>query len=265
MILECRALLSSRSRFRTNKDCGIFYNILDKQKFGFTLAEVLITLGIIGVVAAITMPSLIQSFKEQVLINQAKKSYSNFLNVLNRMMAENEYVDYSPIFATSGRTVESVIKDIANYYNGARVCTAPGKGCGEQYYVKLGKATNDGTGFVKKEGFGFPRMLLVDGSSIYFRNIRSTCEPFTYTAPVKDENGFNTGETITATDTRCATVVIDVNGENKGPNQYGADVHQILVQPQKLEPQDGKYGALKTIFLKNKLEYEKYSDDKKFD
>lgn len=30
------------------------------KKFGFTLAEVLITLGIIGVIAALTLPSLIQ-------------------------------------------------------------------------------------------------------------------------------------------------------------------------------------------------------------
>ena len=35
------------------------------QKFAFTLAEVLITLGIIGVVAAMTIPSLIQSYKEK--------------------------------------------------------------------------------------------------------------------------------------------------------------------------------------------------------
>ena len=33
----------------------------NKQLFGFTLAEVLITLGIIGVVAAITLPTLIQN------------------------------------------------------------------------------------------------------------------------------------------------------------------------------------------------------------
>ena len=232
---------------------------------GFTLAEVLITLGIIGVVAALTLPSIIQSYKERALINQAKKSYSNFMNVLNRMMAENEYVDYSPIFSKAGRTAEDVIKDIADYYNGAIVCTASAKGCGRQYSVKLKNATNNGSGSISKESFGFPRILLVDGSSIYFRDVRQACEPWTYTVNVKDENGFNTGETQTITDTRCATVILDVNGEKKGPNQYGADVHQIVVKQQKLEPLEGNYGALKTIFLKNKLEYEKYSDNKKFD
>ena len=35
-----------------------------KKIFGFTLAEVLITLGIIGVVAAMTLPTLIQNYKK---------------------------------------------------------------------------------------------------------------------------------------------------------------------------------------------------------
>ena len=48
------------------------------KKSGFTLAEVLITLGIIGVVAAMTIPSLITSYKAyryrtQFLKNQGQK------------------------------------------------------------------------------------------------------------------------------------------------------------------------------------------------
>ena len=37
-------------------------------KKAFTLAEVLVTLGVIGVVSALTMPSLVQHFKDMVLI-----------------------------------------------------------------------------------------------------------------------------------------------------------------------------------------------------
>lgn len=44
--------------------------------FAFTLAEVLITLGIIGVVAALTMPALIANHKKQTAITQLKKAYS---------------------------------------------------------------------------------------------------------------------------------------------------------------------------------------------
>lgn len=45
---------------------------------GFTLAEVLITLGVIGVVAALTMPVITENVQKNVLKNQFKKVYSTF-------------------------------------------------------------------------------------------------------------------------------------------------------------------------------------------
>lgn len=60
-----------------------------KQKTAFTLAEVLITLGIIGVIEAITLPALIQKQNEKVTVTRLKKAYS----VLSQayMMAVSEY------------------------------------------------------------------------------------------------------------------------------------------------------------------------------
>ena len=46
-----------------------------KKHLGFTLAEVLITLGIIGVVSALTIPSLIAGCQEKVTITKLKKMY----------------------------------------------------------------------------------------------------------------------------------------------------------------------------------------------
>ena len=43
------------------------------RRAAFTLAEVLITLGIIGVVAAMTMPSLITNYQKKVWTDQLKK------------------------------------------------------------------------------------------------------------------------------------------------------------------------------------------------
>ena len=45
-------------------------------KFGFTLAETLITLGIIGVVAALTIPSLINKYQDKVVTTALKRNYS---------------------------------------------------------------------------------------------------------------------------------------------------------------------------------------------
>lgn len=67
-----------------------FHSPLFTKKAAFTLAEVLITLGIIGVVAAMTIPSLIQNYQEKVLANQFKKSYSMFSQVLNQVLVDND-------------------------------------------------------------------------------------------------------------------------------------------------------------------------------
>ena len=45
-------------------------------RFGFTLAEVVVTLGIIGIVAAMTMPVLIANHKKSQTITQLKKAYT---------------------------------------------------------------------------------------------------------------------------------------------------------------------------------------------
>lgn len=59
------------------------------MKKAFTLAEVLITLGIIGVVAALTIPSLVQNHKNQVVENKLKKFYSEINQAIQ--MAELDY------------------------------------------------------------------------------------------------------------------------------------------------------------------------------
>ncbi len=63
------------------------------MKKGFTLAEVLITLGIIGIVAAMTMPTLIQKHQEKVTVTQLKKTYSILSQALNLAVSEYGTVD----------------------------------------------------------------------------------------------------------------------------------------------------------------------------
>ena len=58
------------------------------KRCAFTLAEVLITLGIIGVVAAITMPNLIKKYQQTVAINQLKKVYTELNQAIKYSEAE---------------------------------------------------------------------------------------------------------------------------------------------------------------------------------
>lgn len=61
----------------------------DVMKRAFTLAEVLITLGIIGVVAALTIPALIQNYKN----HETEARLAKFYSVVNQAIAMAE-VDY---------------------------------------------------------------------------------------------------------------------------------------------------------------------------
>ena len=63
-----------------------------REKVGFTLAEVLITLGIIGIVSAMTIPTLINNYKEKVRDNQFKKVYATLTQSLNMTLAEYDYI-----------------------------------------------------------------------------------------------------------------------------------------------------------------------------
>ena len=63
------------------------------MKKSFTLAEVLITLGIIGVVAAMTMPTLIKKQNEKKDIVHLKKVYSILNQALLKEISENGTVD----------------------------------------------------------------------------------------------------------------------------------------------------------------------------
>ena len=61
-------------------------------KKGFTLAEVLITLGIIGVVAALTIPTLVAKYQQKALNTQFKKSYALINQAIRNVQAQYDYI-----------------------------------------------------------------------------------------------------------------------------------------------------------------------------
>lgn len=59
-----------------------------KLKKGFTLAEVLITLAIIGIVASLTIPSVVKNYKATQLESQFKKAYSDATQAVLKMQVQ---------------------------------------------------------------------------------------------------------------------------------------------------------------------------------
>lgn len=85
------------------------------MKKAFTLAEVLITLGIIGVVAAITIPGLMENVRNRDLQAQLKKTYSEWNQISMQFMNDNEQSipDY-----TSENGVSALINELPKYLKG---------------------------------------------------------------------------------------------------------------------------------------------------
>ena len=79
------------------------------KRYGFTLAEVLITLGIIGVVAAMTIPSLINNHKKVSTVSRLKHAYSMLAQTIER--AKVDYGDPSGWGFDSYRTAYNSDED----------------------------------------------------------------------------------------------------------------------------------------------------------
>ncbi len=180
----------------------------------FTLAEVLITLGIIGVVASITLPALINNFKNQQYVNQLKKSYSEIGNTFKFMMAKEEVesLDETEFFRNfpgetqnSSRVPEYLDTALGQYFNVVKNCHKHDTTCNSIKYKSLHNAplTNDLNDY---------NFYTAGGQIIYMGEFRRSRLPDQY----------NKDAQLAGCPAIIGVINIDVNGE-KGPNKYGRD------------------------------------------
>lgn len=92
------------------------------MKKSFTMAEVLITLGIIGIVAAMTLPALIAKHQKKVLVTKLKKTYT----VLSQAFIQSQLVNGPFDIWPSGKDITDVEAHFNLYYkpyfNGIQIC-----------------------------------------------------------------------------------------------------------------------------------------------
>ena len=124
-----------------------------KKLFGFTLAEVLITLGIIGVVAALTIPNLIQNQKKKTVETRLAKFYSVANQAIK--MAENdygpkEYWDFTSALGGRLSTTEYWNKYFNNYIKTVKVIQSNNLGSGRAGTIAY---FSDGSLMIMKDGY----------------------------------------------------------------------------------------------------------------
>lgn len=166
-----------------------------KRTQGFTLAETLITLGIIGVVTSMTLPGIITKHRNMVLKTQFDKAHSVLRQVVEKMVYDSGGDLYGMYYSPTdekgdelreaffsyfkGTTNEEILAEIKPYYTSAKNSTTTIHNCPAGCCMNPGEKS----------------YIVVDG--------------IMYLACARD-NSIN--------------FAFDINGNNKGPNKWGIDL-----------------------------------------
>ena len=155
----------------------------------FTLAEVLVTLGIIGVVSAMTVPTLMQNYQRQSYVTQLHKTYNEFSQAILRFQTDRNAVNLTEAGLTSQEVCNNLM---TSYFKTTQTCENSLTPCFADSYKTLQGGTIDfdiNTSYV-----------LASGASVRFMYAQVG-------------NGIN----------KIANITVDVNGK-KGPNILGRDL-----------------------------------------
>ena len=184
----------------TDKVFSRFTSHFSLKRPAFTLAEVLVTLGIIGVVSAMTVPTLMQNYQRQSYVTQLHKTYNEMSQALLRYQTDRNALNLREAGMSSQAEVNNFI---SSYFKVVNSCldssTVTPCFANQSEYKKISGAT--ASGFDNDaDGLGMS-FVLANGTSI---------RPWL-------SNGRN-----------FIVMVVDVNGQ-KGPNILGRDFFDMCI------------------------------------
>lgn len=172
-------------------------NNKDSKSLGFTLAEVLVTMAVLGIIASMTIPSLMKSYQKQQWIAGYKQTFSIINQATRMIMADN---GGTLLGAWEGN--EEMMNAYIPYLKIVKQCgphppAAEYGDCFADSYTKL-----DGS---SSTIYGSRSVILSNGTSLAF-----------------DDEGGTSAIGISN------FIYMDTNGK-KGPNTRGKDLHKIRI------------------------------------
>ncbi|MDR1168806.1 MAG: type II secretion system GspH family protein [Heliobacteriaceae bacterium] len=176
----------------------------------FTLAEVLITLGIIGVVAALTMPALISNAREHASVTAMKKAYSILSQATHSIVIDNPIENWNLADGNTNST-----KEFFEYYKPYLNIT---QDCGCAQYV-TGCWSKDITKALGGVNYAYARANSIGVDSCAIRLSDGMNVTFTFWSSTNV--GVSSSKAVPA-------FYVDVNGDTK-PNILGRDVFMFAL------------------------------------
>lgn len=194
-------------------------NFLNNRRKAFTLSEVLITIGIIGVVAAITIPNLIVNHRERANITKLKTVYSTITQAYTRAVTEFGTPEHWSLEAQNSTAGAANISQILSpYFNVTENCSTNG-GCWYNGNILGLNKVSSGTNYSTNSAYS--TFSTVDGVQFAFNVENPECKGV-----------FGDSRAL---ENVCATFTVDVNGK-KFPNQYGYDIFKFYITKYGIQP-----------------------------
>lgn len=166
-----------------------------RKNIAFTLAETLVVMGIIGVVAALTIPNVNSATNEKENVVRLKKVYSNLNNAIGS--AEAEYGPVTKWFAKDSNSTAKTKRfagRVLEYIKTTKDCSLTTTGC----YAGSDTIGNNNTSY---------KVVMADGSALSFSYYDDTD---------------STGAT-------SIYVFADIDGPRKGANKLNKDIFRFRI------------------------------------
>lgn len=219
--------------FKFRDENNIHSPIQLTTRIAFTIAEVLIVLGIIGIIAEMTIPTLVQNVTNAMFVAQAKETYSIYQQIILAFKADTG-CDVNQLINPT-LTPNAAANLMSKYVKTQKICTSWATDACIAYKYKY----SDGSGYFNL--FGDSALLLPNGAALglmpYGSGSPDCLTPFPEQDVDADGNpvdtngdGDSTNDFHNVYDYQCGHVLIDVNGP-KGPNQLDKDAYFLIVTP----------------------------------
>lgn len=185
------------------------------KKNAFTLLEVLITVGIIGVVSALTIPNLVKNYQRDAQVLQLRKTVTEIENALDMLITEE---GKTSLGATSLSLDGGVDRFISSKFKIIKTCEVRNRSCfASEPYVSIddsdsGSFTCSGNSYILASSAA----ICANRASLV--NIKASVDGADATPAQREVQGLN------------IELFIDVNGPQP-PNIGGRDMFHVFIQP----------------------------------
>ncbi len=221
------------------------------KRLAFTLAEVLITLGIIGVVAALSIPTLMQKTNERETISKVKKNVKIFSDALEMAILEHGTLDKWGLVFDNLDSATLIVERLKPHLKIQKICET--SSCEEypieNFHVLSGRIYRTDEYNMNNS----KKIILADGTTAIIRSMGGSIYIFI------DVNGKNTPNTLGKD---IFSILYGSNGKiNYIQSTFGSDPHSTSWQScNTKEPAQG-WACTAWIMTYDNMDYLRCADD----